>query len=78
MSSSKRWWKPPVFPEPFSTIRVPTCMAARSGFVRPIRTRPRFTHKAARLLKALLEVDDSWSEFCTQTGQTKFQTQPTL
>ena len=35
------------------------------------------THKAARLLKALLEADDSWSAFCTQTGQTKFQTQPT-
>lgn len=23
------------------------------------------THKAARLLKSLLEADDSWSEFCT-------------
>ena len=35
------------------------------------------THKAARLLKSLLEEDDSWSQFCTQAGQTKFQTQQT-
>ena len=35
------------------------------------------THKAARLLKALLEADETWSGFCTQAGQTKFQTQQT-
>ena len=35
------------------------------------------THKAARLLKSLLENDDSWSEFRTQASQTKFQTQQT-
>jgi len=35
------------------------------------------THKAARLLKSLLEADEMWSRFCTQTGQTKFRTQQT-
>lgn len=35
------------------------------------------SHKAARLLKARLERDDRWSRFCTQVGQTKFQTQQT-
>lgn len=35
------------------------------------------THKAARLLKSLLEADPTWSCFCTQAGQTKFQTQQT-
>ena len=34
-------------------------------------------HKAARLLKARLERDSRWSVFCTQAGQTKFQTQQT-
>ncbi|OQY12540.1 MAG: hypothetical protein B6I33_06360, partial [Propionibacterium sp. 4572_24] len=35
------------------------------------------THKAARLLKSQLEADELWSRFCTQAGQTKFQTQQT-
>jgi len=35
------------------------------------------THKAACLLKARLEKDPTWKAFCTQTGQTKFQTQQT-
>ena len=35
------------------------------------------THKAARLLKSLLEADDAWGEFCTRAGQAKFQTQQT-
>jgi hypothetical protein len=34
-------------------------------------------HKGARLLKSRLERDPRWSEFCTQVGQTKFQTQQT-
>jgi hypothetical protein len=35
------------------------------------------THKAARLLKSRLGLDEAWSQFCTQAGQTKFQTQQT-
>lgn len=35
------------------------------------------THQAARLLKSLLEGDTAWGPFCTQAGQTKFQTQQT-
>jgi hypothetical protein len=35
------------------------------------------THKAACLLKARLEDDPTWKAFCTQVGQTKFQTQQT-
>jgi hypothetical protein len=35
------------------------------------------THKAARLLKSQLEADEMWGGFCTQVGQTKFQTQQT-
>jgi len=35
------------------------------------------THKAARLLKSQLGADELWSRFCTQAGQTKFQTQQT-
>ena len=34
-------------------------------------------HKAANLLKARLEKDESWKSFCNQVGQTKFQTQQT-
>ena len=34
-------------------------------------------HKAASLLKALLAKDEDWKSFCTQVGQTKFQTQQT-
>lgn len=34
-------------------------------------------HKGARLLKSRLERDSRWSEFRTQVGQTKFQTQQT-
>lgn len=34
-------------------------------------------HKAANLLKARLEKQDSWKSFCHQVGQTKFQTQQT-
>lgn len=35
------------------------------------------THKAACLLKARLENDSTWKRFCTQVGQSKFQTQQT-
>ncbi len=35
------------------------------------------THKAANLLKARLEKNESWKSFCHQVGQTKFQTQQT-
>ncbi len=35
------------------------------------------THKAARLLKSQLEADETWSRFCQQAGQTKFQSQQT-
>jgi hypothetical protein len=35
------------------------------------------THKAARLLKANLEADPTWSGFCTAAGQTKVQAQQT-
>jgi hypothetical protein len=35
------------------------------------------SHKVARLLKVRLERDSRWSAFCTQAGQTKFQTQQT-
>jgi hypothetical protein len=35
------------------------------------------THKGACLLKARLENDPTWKAFCTQTAQTKFQTQQT-
>ena len=34
-------------------------------------------HKAANLLKARLEKNESWKSFCHQVGQTKFQTQQT-
>ena len=34
-------------------------------------------HKTACLLKARLEKDPTWKAFCTQVGQTKFQTQQT-
>ena len=34
-------------------------------------------HKAANLLKARLERNESWKSFCHQVGQTKFQTQQT-
>ncbi len=36
------------------------------------------THKAACLLKALLERDESWSAFAAQAGQAKCRIQQTL